>query len=291
MSTTGRSGLPVRPLILNSTCLGPFHGKPPPPGVAQPLHLSGNGINWRAVQGSSRDERGACLSKWFLSPRRICSKDPKLVGASLLRSSQLDCSWALNIRKEPGQAGVLRQAGTWDPLPRCLHLESPLSQQQNAKKPQRTKSNCTRRGRFWMGRYRKTKTPAATSEEPGAKAGDCACPLHGASPKGRADHPRASSLTPGHTPASLHVRSSARSPWGAAKRPYYPPTLVLHPEQQRRNTAWPEFLAWPLINFYWLRRSRSLVSNSVTERSNGWSFPTRGLKSTEENGNNRILLN
>ena len=44
-------------------------------------------------------------------------------------------------------------------------------------------------GKFWT-RYKKTKNPTAASEEPGAKAGYSACPLHSTPPKGWADHLR-----------------------------------------------------------------------------------------------------
>ena len=55
-------------------------------------------------------------------------------------------------------------------------------------------------GKLWT-RYKKTKNPTATSEEPGAKAGHCACPLHSAPPKGWADHlSHTSGPTPRHTP-------------------------------------------------------------------------------------------
>ena len=141
------------------------------------------------------------MSKWFLSLWRICSKGPKLVGASLLLSSKLGCSRALNIRKQPGQALVSRQAGSWNPLPRCLHLDSPLLQQQNAKKPQGTKSNCA------SGQVLDESARTATSEEPGAKEGRCACPLHSVPPTGWAGCLRPSSLSPGHTAAALHIRN------------------------------------------------------------------------------------
>ena len=105
------------------------------------------------------------MSKWCLSLWRICSKGPKLVGASLFLSSKLGCSRALNIRKEPGQALVPRQAGSWNPLPWCLHLDSPLLQQQNAKKPQGTKVTAH------QGQVLDESARTAASEEPGAKAG------------------------------------------------------------------------------------------------------------------------
>ena len=73
-------------------------------------------------------------------------------------------------------------------------------------------------GKFWTKRYKKTKkTPTATSEELGAKAGYCACPLHPAPPKGWAKHlSHPSGLTPGHIPTLTPYKEPACAPaWGA----------------------------------------------------------------------------
>ena len=37
---------------------------------------------------------------------------------------------------------VLGQTGTWDPLLQCLHLDTPLLEQQDTKKLYGTKNNC-----------------------------------------------------------------------------------------------------------------------------------------------------
>lgn len=83
----------------------------------------------------------------------------------------------------------MRQAGAWDPWLRCLHLDTPLLQQRNKKKPSGTKKNCEHMhswGKFWTTRYTDQKT---TSEEPGAKGRILrTCPLHSTPAKGLADH-------------------------------------------------------------------------------------------------------
>ena len=84
--------------------------------------------------------------------------------------------------------GEVRQAGTWDPLLQCLHLDKGLLEQQNTKKLYGTKNNCTHAqlGQIMDKKIQKDKNkkPTATSEEPGAKAGYCACPLHTVPRKG-----------------------------------------------------------------------------------------------------------
>ena len=75
----------------------------------------------------------------------------------------------------------MRQAGTWNPLLKCLHLDKCILKQQNTKKLQVTKNNCVKNnkitkckynwGKLWTRRYKKTENLTATSEEPGAKAG------------------------------------------------------------------------------------------------------------------------
>ena len=65
-------------------------------------------------------------------------------------------------------------------------------------------------GRLWTKRYKETKSTTATSEEPGAKAGSYACPLHTTPPKGWADHlSHPSSLTPGPTPTLTPYKEPA----------------------------------------------------------------------------------
>ena len=89
----------------------------------------------------------------------------------------------------------------------------------------------------------------------GAKAGYCACPLHTTSPKGWANHlSHRSSRTPGHTltltPCKEQARPSTPWPQGASQQGNL--LFVLTPPCCRKgpNKALPEFLVWPLINFY-----------------------------------------
>ena len=69
---------------------------------------------------------------------------------------------------------ILRQAGTWDPLLQCLHLDKPLLQQQNTKKLQGTKNNFMhgQLGQIMNKKIQKDQNPTATSEVSRAKAGD-----------------------------------------------------------------------------------------------------------------------
>ena len=104
-------------------------------------------------------------------------------------------------------------------------------------------------GKLWT-RYKKTKNLTATSEELGAKAGHCACPLHSTPPKGWADHlSHTSGPTPGHTPTLTPYKKPARPPSGSKQGNLL---LVLAPPCCSRgpNKALPEFLVWPPVNFY-----------------------------------------
>ena len=49
----------------------------------------------------------------------------------------------------------------WDPLPQCLHLDTPLLKQQGTKKLYRTKNNCTsgKLGQILDKWYKETKKP------------------------------------------------------------------------------------------------------------------------------------
>lgn len=76
--------------------------------------------------------------------------------------------------------------------------------------------------------------------------------LHLAPPRGWADHPsHASGLTPGKEAAYLQLRERPKDPVTCSHSPVAP------------NKALPEFLVWPLINFCWLRRPRTLVIHTT----------------------------
>lgn len=88
---------------------------------------------------------------------------------------------------------VLRQTGTWDlgsfvaglasRPDRCLFQQKIPTNYMGLK----TAVCMCIWGKLWTRVYKKTKSPVATSEEPGAKTGYCACPLHTTPPKGWAN--------------------------------------------------------------------------------------------------------
>ena len=177
--------------------------------------------------------------------------------------------------------GEVRQAGTWDPLLQCLHLDKGLLEQQNTKKLYGTKNNCTHAqlGQIMDKKIQKDKNkkPTATSEEPGAKAGYCACPLHTPPPKGWVKHlSQPSGLTPGPSPTLTPCNEPAHSPQRASKGTCCLFSLS-HPPDPRcsrdPNKALPEFLVWPLINFYLLRRPRTLVRHRGMWSTDSFQLP------------------
>ena len=69
----------------------------------------------------------------------------------------------------------LRQAGTWNPLLLCLHLDTTLLQLQNIQKLHGIKNNCmhAQLQEILDKRYKETKKSTTPFEEPGVKTG---CP-------------------------------------------------------------------------------------------------------------------
>ena len=63
-----------------------------------------------------------------------------------IKQGQWDCGdgqhplWA--PPRPPCLCVRMSQAGTWGPLLQCLHLDTPLLQQQNTKRLKETKNNC-----------------------------------------------------------------------------------------------------------------------------------------------------
>ena len=73
-----------------------------------------------------------------------------------------------------GEILELRQAGTWNPLLRCLHMDKRLLKQQNTKKLYGTKNSCVHMqlGQIMDNKIqRDQKNPTATSEEQGEQTG------------------------------------------------------------------------------------------------------------------------
>ena len=113
-------------------------------------------------------------------------------------------------------------------------------------------------------RYKKTPNPAATSEEPGAKAGYCTCNLHTPPPKRWANHlSHSSSPNPGHTPSLMLYKEPAHfpSPSGSKQGNLL---LVITPCCRSPAKALPEFLVWPLHQFLLIEEAKKMVGNNFT---------------------------
>ena len=105
-----------------------------------------------------------------------------------------------------------------------------------------------------------TKNPTVTSEMPRAKAGYSAWCLHTALPRGWADHLSRPLDPPLSSPC---IRNQLAPPSGSEQGNLL---LVFTHSccSMSPSKALPEFLVWPLINFYWLRRPRTVLGNILT---------------------------
>ena len=154
-----------------------------------------------------------------------------------------------------------------------LYLGTPLFEQQNTKKACGTETDCVHAYlRHIMG-----KRPNCHSWRAWSKSRVLCIPLHTTPPKGWAiylSHP--CGLSPGQTPTLTPCKEQAHlslREWAGAREPVCSCSLLL---QQGSHKTLPEFLVWPLINFYWLKRPRTLVSNHRT-----WQFIS-GLNDGEQ---------
>ena len=109
-------------------------------------------------------------------------------------------------------------------------------------------------------RYKKTKKahlPRLESwEQKQCREQKCMPPTPTA-PKGWANHPsHTSSLSPGHTPTLIPYKEPTHPHLGTKQGNLL---LVFAPFCYSRdpNKALPEFLDWPLINFYWLGKVKN----------------------------------
>ena len=129
----------------------------------------------------------------------------------------------------------------------------------------------------------KGRKPTATFEVLGAEAGYGAWSLHTAPPRGWTDHlsyssttthPSSPTLTPFKEPAVLL--------WEWARETVF----VFAPSccSMSLNKALPDFLIWPLINFYWLKNPRTQVSNKhITSIQNLYTTIKMKLKRLPSN--------
>ena len=129
-----------------------------------------------------------------------------------------------------------------------------------------------------LSRHKKTKNPNATSKELGAKAGYCTCPLHTAPPRG------------GYTPRSLlwpnlwtcpyppSIKGTSSHTIPGSKQGKLFLVFILLCCSRGPSKALPESLVWPLLNFHWLRRPRTLASNRLCGTQHGAGGGTGRLR-------------
>ena len=125
-------------------------------------------------------------------------------------------------------------------------------------------------GKLWTIRYQKTKKPrwhfwraGRKNRVLGAKAEDWACPLHSAPIKQWASHlSHPSGWTPGPAPTLPPYKEPAHHLNSGSDQGQLTALVLAAPCCSRGpNKAFSEFLFWPLINFYWLKRPRTLGVN------------------------------
>ena len=151
----------------------------------------------------------------------------------------------------------LRQAGTWDPFLQCLHLDISSSNkiQRNYKRLKITA--CVGRWlKLWTKRYKKAKTqlPLLRFQEQKQGAMHDACTEHH---KGGGQTTQTPSGPHRSTPPLTPLKEPARPPQRMSKGTC--DLFSLPPAAAPVSTkALPEFLVWPLTNFYWLKCPRTI---------------------------------
>ena len=158
---------------------------------------------------------------------------------------------------------------TWDarPVLQCLLLDTPLLEQQNAKKLCETKNNCAWATRTNSGQMVETKNqqPLLMGTEQKQGAAHALCTRHRRGAGGPPAHLHPDACTrPLYTapprgrwttcpPPACRLHTSSLSPEGASS----PCSTCYRPLLSRGSSkTLPEFLSWHLINFYWFRRAR-----------------------------------
>ena len=164
---------------------------------------------------------------------------------------------------------VLRQAGTWDPLPKCSNAYytwtniSSNEIQRNYKGLKTTGYMCSW-GKLWTKRYTKAKKPnchfwRALSKNKVflAKRGYCTSPLHTAPPTGSAKHLTSPAQPLDTSLPSPHIRKHLPYLQGAREGAREPVVFTPSCSYRSPNKVSCEFPVWPLVNFYWLRKAKN----------------------------------
>ena len=149
----------------------------------------------------------------------------------------------------------------------CLHLDTPLLELQNTEKLYGTKNNCVH---AQLGQIldpkdtkgQKTQLPFLKSQEQklGVRttAEYYACPPTLNTTKGWAHHlSHHSGPTPGHTLTLTPYREWARPSLGSEQGNLLLVFASSCSRHRSPNKALPEFLVWPLVNFYWLGKAKN----------------------------------
>jgi len=174
-----------------------------------------------------------------------------------------DLEWAMCQVKESGFDFIkVRPAGTRDPLLQCLDV------------PLKTNRKCVpvQLGHILQKTHR-AQVPFLKSREQERRVGNKKQgPAHAPCTRGLQRGGQTTKATPQawllDTPLpSPHIRNQGALPRWVSKRGNL--LFILTPcfcSRSPKKTL-PEFPVWPLINFYWLRRPRTLVGN---RRGNGY---------------------
>ena len=111
---------------------------------------------------------------------------------------------------------VLRQAGTWDPLLQCLHLDKCLLKKQNTKKLYETKNNCmhVQLGQILDNNIQRDQKPNCDFWRAGSKSRVLSMPPAYSTAKGVGKPPKPlSSPSPGCIPTLTPYKEPAWPPW------------------------------------------------------------------------------
>ena len=170
----------------------------------------------------------------------------------------------------------MRQAGTWDHLLQCLHLDKCFLQQQNTKK-YKGLNNCihAQLGQLRNNKIQKDQKPNHHFWGVGSKSSVLHMILAHTTTKGVGRPPKPpSGLTLDLPLPSSHLRDQL-SPPPAPGSKQGNLLLVFSPSccSTSPSKALPEFHFWPLINFYWLKSLRTQVSNTLCCDSTGMLPP------------------
>ena len=145
-----------------------------------------------------------------------------------------------------------------------MYLDIPLLEEQNTRKLSGTKNNCVqvRWGKFWtqkIQRDQKTQLPLLRSQEKNrAKAATehALCTQH--LTRGWATHLSCPSAQPLDTSLSSPlIRNKLAPPWGVSKQGNLLSVFIAPSWSRGLHKTLPEFLFWPLVNFYGLGKAKN----------------------------------